>query len=271
MAGPSATAKMERRGLGLAGLLLLVCWVMPAKGAEDIVIFAAASTTPAMSEIAAAYEAQTAATGQPVKVQPVFAASSTLAMQIAQGAPADLFLSASREWMDRLERDGLLAPGSRVDLLGNRLALIAPKDSPIALRLAPGAPLAAALGGGRLAIGDPAHVPAGRYGAAALETLGLWDSLNARLALAANVRGVLALVTRGEAMAGIVYRSDLSGRRDVVLIDLFPADSHPAIVYPLALMKERSRPAVLAFAAYLQSGVAAAIFRRHGFLLPGEP
>ena len=271
MAKPSAAAKVWRRGLGLAALLLLGSWPLLAFGAEEIVIFAAASTTPAMSEIARGYEAQGSAAGQPVKVQTVFAASSSLAMQITQGAPADLYLSASRDWMDRLDRSGALEPGGRVDLRGNRLALIAPKDRAFALRLAPDAPLAAALGEGRLAIGDPSHVPAGRYGAAALEALGLWDSLGFRLALAANVRGVLTLVLRGEASAGIVYRSDALGREDVVLVDLFPADSHPPIVYPLALVKDRDRPAVQAFAAYLRGEAAAAIFRRHGFLLPGVP
>lgn len=245
-------------GVGLAGLGLAA----PELRAEEVTIFAAASTTSALNEVVQAFESEPGNVGA---VRTVFAASSTLAKQITQGAPADLFLSASAAWMDYLEKRAAVDPASRVSLLSNRLALIAPAASNRQLSLKSGTALIDALGDGRLAMGDPDHVPAGIYGKAALSSLGLWDKIAERTARAANVRAALAMVERGEATAGIVYRSDALGRDAVHVIDLFPAHSHPEIAYPLAVVQGRGSAAVQDFARFLKSETALAIFRRHGF------
>ena len=246
----------------LAGLCLPAA-ALPA-AAEDsgeaVTLFAAASTTDALNEIAEAYAAKTGGS-----LRPVMAASSTLARQIAQGAPADLFLSASVDWMDHLDEQQLLVSGSRRPLLSNRLVLIAPADSPLRLRLSPELPLRALLGDGRLAVGDPAHVPAGMYARAALQALGLWDQVADRLAQAANVRAALALVDRGEVAAGIVYETDAAISPRVRIVDAFPDAATPTISYPLAIVAGRDSPAVRAVYDFLKSDEAAAIFAKHGF------
>lgn len=240
--------------------------------AEQITIFAAASTTNAVTEAAEAFARSPdgQANGEAIEIRTVFAASSTLAMQIARGAPADLFLSASSDWMDYLAARAAIVPASRIDLLSNRLVLITPADRPLALSPRAGFPLAQALGAGRLAIGDPAHVPAGIYARAALDRLRVWHSVADRTALAANVRAVLALVERGEAAAGIIYRSDLTIGRGIRVAATFPRDSHPAITYPLALVAGSGAPGTERFYRYMTSPGAAAIFRRHGFTI-AEP
>ena len=248
--------------------LFLACLVARQAAAEQITVFAAASTADALSDAALAFEAAAQERGEAVTVRTVFAASSTLAKQITQGAPADLFLSASTAWMDYLDSREAIEPASRVDLLSNRLALIVPANSDLRPALDDGRSLLAAVGGGRLAMGDPAHVPAGVYGQAALTSLGIWQDLADRTARAASVRAALALVERGEAVAGIVYRSDAQGRKTVRLVGLFPADSHPAIAYPLAVVRGRGSPATLAFARFLQGETAQATFRAHGFATP---
>lgn len=234
-----------------------------AAGADDaatVTIFAAASTTNAVNEISALYEAAGRAT-----VRPVYAASSTLAKQIARGAPADLFLSANTAWMDLLAEQAALEPGSSRTLLGNELVLVAPSDSTLSLDVKPGFALAAALGRGRLAIGDPAHVPVGIYAKAALEALGVWGEVEGKTAVTANVRAALALVESGAAAAGIVYASDAKVSERIRLVGRFPPDSHPAIGYPLALVAGRDSPTVRAFYDFLQGPEAAAVFARHGF------
>lgn len=235
--------------------------------AEEVTVFAAASTANAMTEVAELYAASYPAGGE---VRSVFAASSTLAMQIHRGAPADLFLSASRDWMDYLAERGAIDPASRLDLLGNRLVLIVPADSRLQLAIEPGFALAAALGRDRLAIGDPAHVPAGIYAKSALEKLGAWPAVAGKTAQAANARAALALVDRGNAAAGIVYQSDAAVGRWTRVAAVFPADSHPAIVYPLALVGAAGSPQVERFYRFLQGPEAAAVFRKHGFL-PAPP
>lgn len=227
---------------------------------EPVTAFAAASTTDALNEVAAAYAARTGGS-----LRPVVASSSTLARQIAEGAPADIFLSASAQWMDHLDEQKLLASGSRVPLLSNRLVLIAPADSPLSLRLSPDLPLAALLGDGRLAIGDPAHVPAGIYARAALQALGLWEQVVDRLAPAANVRAALALVDRGEVAAGIVYETDAAISPRVRVVDAFPEEATPPIVYPLAIIGGHDRPAVRSAYDFLRGAEAEAIFAKHGF------
>ncbi|MEQ8357685.1 MAG: molybdate ABC transporter substrate-binding protein [Kiloniellaceae bacterium] len=232
-------------------------------GEEAVTIFAAASTTDALTEIAEAYAA---ATGR--SIRPVVAASSTLARQIAQGAPADLYLSANAEWMDLLAGQRVIVAESRVALLSNRLVLVAPAASPLQLRLSEEIDLAALLGDGRLAIGDPNHVPAGTYARQALQTLGLWDQVVDKLAQAGNVRAALALVDRGEAAAGIVYETDAAIASRVRVVDAFPARAAPEIAYPLAIVAGHDRPAVRAVYDFLRSDAATAIFAKHGFTRP---
>jgi len=247
-------------------LLAAILFASGAPRAErPVTLFAAASTVKAATAVARAFDA-----GGGGKIRIVFAASSTLARQIAQGAPADLYLSASTAWMDELEGRGVLEPGTRIDLLGNALVLIAPRGRPVEIEIAPGFALAAALGDRRLAMGDPAHVPAGIYAKAALENLEIWPEISTRVAYLGDVRGALAMVDRGEAAAGIVYASDVHDFDRVLVLGRFPAESHPAIVYPLAVVAGRATPEVLAFYEFLQSPQARPLFEAEGFTAPGN-
>lgn len=194
-----------------------------------------------------------------------FAASSALARQVESGAPADLFISADEEWMTYLDRRGLLKPGTRTSLLGNRLVLIAPKASRTQLVIRQNFPLLQALGGGRLAMADPDTVPAGRYGKAALVRLGVWPSLERRVAGAENVRAALALVERGEAPLGIVYETDARASRSVRIVGWFPQSTYPVISYPLAILANATSPDATAFRAFLLSARGKAVFRGFGF------
>lgn len=248
------------RALGLAFLLPLLAACSPSTGAgssdKGPVVLAAASLQEALSAAADAW----AVGGHPAPVLS-FAGSSALARQIEQGAPADLFISADEAWMDTLERQGLLRPGTRADLLSNRLVLVAPKGS--------AARGLADLGDGRLALADPDAVPAGKYAKAALEHLGQWQGVADRIASAENVRAALALVERGEAPLGIVYATDAMASGKVRVVLTFPADSHPPIVYPVAILAASSNPDAAALRAFLASPEAQAIFARHGFRTPG--
>lgn len=236
----------------------------PTRAEQDTVtLFAAASMTDAMTAAATAF---TAAGGPPVKL--AFASSSTLAKQIENGAPADLYLSADQRWMDYLADRALLAAGSRLNLAGNALVLIAPPDSDLAVTPAAGFDLAGALGDDRLAIGDPEHVPAGRYAKAALEHLGAWKAVEPRSVFAADVRAALAFVERGEVAAGIVYATDAAISDNVRLVAVFPQESHAPIVYPLAILAGRESPDVQAFLAFLAGDEAARILRGFGFVVP---
>jgi molybdate transport system substrate-binding protein len=259
---------MRRLLRACAALLLVAGACGPGIARAEPLVFAAASLKEALD---AASDAFVRARGG---ARPVvsYAASSALARQIEQGAPAEVFLSADEDWMDHLERRGQLRPGSRSALLRNRLVLIAPASAASAragsaLRLAPGAPLAAALGAdGRLAVGDVASVPAGRYAKAALESLGLWPSVAARLAQTENVRVALTLVARGEAPLGIVYATDARAEPKVRVVDTFPESSHPPIVYPVALTAGARSPRAQAFVDFLRSPEGLAVFSAHGFL-----
>jgi molybdate transport system substrate-binding protein len=236
-----------------------------ARAEEPVTLFAAASLTTVTGDLADAY----GAAGDELP-RGVFASSSTLAKQIEQGAPADLYLSANPSWMDYLEERGLIVPGSRVELLANRLVLVAPLDSPLgSFEIGLGFALAETLDrdheGARLVLGDPAHVPAGLYAKAALESLGIWDSVADRSANAADVRAALALVERGAAAAGIVYASDALISSRVKVLATFPETSHPAIRYPVAIVAGRDRPEVRAFYDYLLGAKAAELFRGRGF------
>ena len=229
--------------------------------ADPLTVFAAASLTDALHDAAAAWVREGHAAPRLS-----FGASSTLARQIEQGAPADLFASADTRWMDDVARHGLVAAGSRRDLLGNALVLVVPAARARHVTIAPGFDLAALLGpGGRLAVADPAHVPAGLYARAALTRLGVWPGVAGRLAPAEDVRAALLLVERGEAPAGIVYATDATVAPGVAVAGTFPADSHPPIVYPFALTTRGDTAAGRAFLAFLDSPAARAIFVRRGF------
>lgn len=246
-----------------AGFMMVA---VPAHGQADVLVFAAASTTNAINEIAkiAANE------GQP-KVVPSFSSSSALAKQIANGAPADIFISANVKWMDFLEERKLIEKRTRVDLVGNRLLLIAPAsgrlaEMPPADELSKVYPLAAHLAGGKLAMGNPDHVPAGLYGKEALINLGLWAAVEKNVAAAANVRAALALVERGEAEAGVVYSTDAAiVAKKVKIIGTFPESSHARIIYPAAIIAGRAGSAAQNVYAFLASRKAAEVFKRYGF------
>jgi molybdate transport system substrate-binding protein len=229
-------------------------------GDGAVVVFAASSLTDVLGQLGAAFEKSS---GIPVKLS--FAASSALARQIENGAPADVFLSADPDWMDYLQARNLIARDTRRDLLGNRLVLVAPSGSAIKLKIEPRFHLAEALGGGRLATGDPDSVPVGRYARAALTKLGVWDSVATRIAGAENVRAALALVGRGEVPLGIVYETDAFIDKAVRIVDTFPADSHPPIVYPVALTSA-AKAGARGFAEFLRTPAADATFLKYGFI-----
>jgi len=251
---------MTRRRLSLAlALLLAVGLGLPAAAQGQVTIFAAASLRNALDQAAAEFAKQTGT--PPVRIS--YAASSALARQIEQGAPADLYISADRDWMDYLARKNLIRPGTRVDLFTNHLALIAPRDSPVKLAIRRGFPLARALGQGRLAMAGP-EVPAGRYGEASLTALGVWDQVKDRTARGENVRAALQFVARGEAPLGIVYDTDALAEPGVRIVGLFPDSSHPKIVYPGAALT--ANPQAAAFLAWLHGPKGAAAFKPFGFL-----
>jgi molybdate transport system substrate-binding protein len=254
--------KTAYANLRICALLLAVLWAPPTRAA-DVTVFAAASLSDALRAAATAYTANGHA-------QPTFsfAASSTLARQIEASGGADIFISADRDWMDYLDKKKLLVAGTRKDLLGNRLVLIGPSDSGVKLKIAPHFDLFRALAGGRLAVADPASVPAGRYAKAALKALGAWDSVAGALAPAENVRAALAYVARGEAPLGIVYATDAYAEPRVRIVDTFPEASHPPIVYPIALVKG-ARANARGFLAFLEGPQASRIFVKSGFrILP---
>jgi molybdate transport system substrate-binding protein len=223
--------------------------------AQAPTVLAAASLKEALDEVASSYP------GRPVIA---YGSSAALARQIENGAPADIFISADLDWMDYVEKKNLLAPGTRSNLLGNRLVLIAPAKQPVKLQPAPGFPIAMALGSGRIALAEPNSVPAGKYAKAAFEKLGVWDQVAPRVAAAENVRAALALVSRGETPLGVVYQTDANAERGVVVAGVFPADTHPPIVYPIAALKG-AKPGATAFLEFLSQPRARQIFERHGF------
>lgn len=236
---------------------------LAAKAGQPVTVFAAASLQTALDDVASLY-AQT--TGNQINIS--YGGSSALARQIQYGAPAHLFLSANTAWMDVLAEQGLLQPGTRVDLLSNRLVLIAPSDSEISLVLRPNMELAGALGDGRLAMALIDAVPAGIYGQAALQSLGQWASVQDRIAQTDNVRAALRLVSVGEAPLGIVYATDAAADPAVQVLGVFPESSHPKILYPLAQLQDGNIAEARAFADFLTGPQARAIFDRHGFGRP---
>jgi molybdate transport system substrate-binding protein len=248
-----------RRPAALALCLALA----PPAGADTVTVFAAASLKESLDAVTHAFEIVARD-----KVTVSYAASNALARQIENGAPADVFISADKDWVDYLERRGLVAPGSRRNLLGNELVLVAPAESRVQLRLARGAPVAAALGAKRVALANPDAVPAGKYAKAAFTTLGIWPSVEHKVAAADNVRAALALVARGEAALGVVYRSDAMAEPNVRVVDTFPAGSYPPIVYSAVILKRSTTPAAAALVDELASPRAMVTFRRFGFRAP---
>ena len=230
--------------------------------AQNLIVFAAASLKDALDEAVQSYQRN-----MDNKVTVSYAASSVLAKQIENGAPAELFISADVDWMDYLAVRKLIYPASRINLLKNSLVLIAPANSTIQFKIAPNFPLAEKLGSGRLAMAHPEYVPAGRYGRAALQTLGVWNSVKNRIAPAENVRAALTLVSRGEAPLGIVYRTDALADGNVRIVAEFPANTHPPIIYQAALTARSTHPDAANLLAFLVSAAGRAIFRKYGFRL----
>lgn len=224
-----------------------------------VLVFAAASLANVLGDLDKAFTARTG-----IRVTSSLAASSTLAKQIEAGAPAGVYFSADLQWMDYLQQRGLLRAGSRRDVVGNSLVLIAPASSALRVSIGPGFDLSRLLGDGRLAVADPDSVPAGIYARAALEKLGVWNSVAPRLVRAENVRAALAYVARGDAPLGIVYRTDALVETHVRIVGVFPADSHPPIVYPAALTRTAS-PAAARYLAFVTSAAAQPAFRKWGF------
>ncbi|HEY7608783.1 MAG TPA: molybdate ABC transporter substrate-binding protein [Alphaproteobacteria bacterium] len=260
---------MALGAFALFAALFALAAPLPARAQDKppLLVFAAASLKNALDEIATAWTR-----GSGVAVRISYASSSALAKQIEQGAPADLFLSADRDWMDYIDAKKLVRAGTRHDLLGNSIVLIAPKDGATAnVTIAPGFPLASLLGGGRLAVAGTATVPAGKYAKAALEKLGVWAAVEQRLAEAENVRAALAFVARGETPLGVVYATDAAAEPSVKIVGRFPPDSHPAIVYPMAILAESKNPAAEGFRRHLAGPEAKAIFERHGFTVFAPP
>jgi len=254
-------------GLFAAFVILLGAIHSPAAAQDKtLTVFAAASMKNALDEIDAAYTAKSG-----VKVVASYAASSALAKQLEQGAPADVFVSADLKWMDYGSEKKFIKDDTRVNLLGNKLVLIAPKDSKLDnVTIGPGFDIAKLAGDGRIAVADVRAVPAGKYAKAALEKLGGWAAAEPKLASAENVRASLALVGRGEAPLGIVYETDAKVEKNVKIVGYFPEDSHPPITYPVALTAN-AKPEAAQYLAFLRSGLAKTVFETYGFTFLIKP
>ncbi|MER9598904.1 MULTISPECIES: molybdate ABC transporter substrate-binding protein [unclassified Mesorhizobium] len=257
---------LARKGsttIAIAGFVAMLMAAVPAARAEDkVVVFAAASLKDGLDAVNRACEADV---GEAATIS--YAASSALAKQIEGGAPADVFISADLDWMKYLSDKKLTKPGTEVKLLGNQIVLIAPQDSKVETRIEKGFDLAGLVGDGKLAMGDFKAVPAGKYGKAALESLGVWSSVEGKVAQAENVRAALKLVSTGEAALGIVYATDAHAEPGVRVIGTFPADSHPPIIYPVAQLADSKGKDTPAFLKCLQSAKAGELFKAQGFTI----
>ena len=233
---------------------------LPAAAADKVTVFAAASMKNALDAANAEWQKET---GNETTVS--YAASSALAKQIEAAAPADLFISADLAWMDYVAEKKLIREDTRSNLLGNRIVLIAPQDKAEKVEIKEGFDLAGLIGDGKLAMGAVDSVPAGKYGKAALEKLGIWSSVEGKVAGAESVRAALALVSRGEAPYGIVYQTDAAADPGVAIVGAFPEDSHPPIIYPVAILADSKSPAASAYLDFLKSDKAAPFFTEQGF------
>jgi molybdate transport system substrate-binding protein len=265
------SSRAMTRGKAVARLLAIATLVLgilstPAVAQETLTVFAAASLKNALDDADTEF-----AKASGIKVTASYAASSTLAKQVEDGAPADVFASADVDWMDYAQGKKLIKGDTRVNLLGNRLVLIAPKTSHISdVAIGPGFDLAALAGDGRIVTGDVRAVPVGRYARAALKTLGAWPKSAPKMAMTENVRAALALVARGEAPLGIVYETDAKIEPGVKIVGTFPADSHPPIVYPFAATAA-AKPQAARYLAFLRSAAARSVFERYGFTVLAKP
>lgn len=246
----------------LASLALTTYLIVasPVVVAADVTVFAAASLKEAMDDQAKQFEAST---GNKVVVS--YGASNTLAKQIEAEAPADIFISADLDWMEYLNQRHLIAANARFNLLRNTLVLIAPSSSSSTLQIGPNFDLAAALGTEKLAMANPDSVPAGKYGKSALEKLGVWAGVEKQVARAENVRAALALVSRGEAPFGIVYKTDALADKGVKVVATFPPDSYPPIIYPAAVLTTSKSTAAIPLLDYLRSASARPVWKKYGF------
>jgi molybdate transport system substrate-binding protein len=265
-AGARRTA-MSLRLLALFGLLAMLAVPQTASAQDGVTVFAAASMRNALDEADAAFTKETG-----TKVTVSYAASSALAKQIAQGAPADVFASANLKWMDFLQGKKLIAAATRVNLLGNALVLIAPKDSKLdKVQIQKGFDIAKLAGDGRIAVADVKGVPAGLYAKAALTSLGAWAAAEPKLAQAENVRATLAYVARGETPLGIVYSTDAKIEPKVKIVGVFPENSHPSITYPVAATAESKNKQTAHYLHFLRTPAAKAIFEKYGFTYLAKP
>jgi molybdate transport system substrate-binding protein len=249
-----------RRNVFAAALVALVS--TSSYAAEKVNVFAASSLKNALDAVSASWKADTAK-----ETTLTYAASNALAKQIEAGAPADIFVSADLTWMKYLTDKNLISKGSDIQLLGNEIILVAPKDSKIELKIENGFKLADAVGTGKLAMANVESVPAGKYGKAALEKLGVWASVEGKVAQTENVRAALKLVDLGEAPLGIVYATDAKSDSGVKVVGTFPADSHAPIIYPAGIVAASKNPDASEFLKYLQSDKAKAIFVAQGFVV----
>ncbi|WP_036774398.1 molybdate ABC transporter substrate-binding protein [Photorhabdus australis] len=245
----------------LTGVVFSFSLVWQVWATEKVTVFAAASLTNALDDISRQYKQETKG-----DVVASYASSSTLARQIEQGAPADIFISADQQWMDYVAGKQLIINKTRFTILGNQLVLIAPKGSKLnQVEINKETTWRSLLNGGRLAVGDPDHVPVGIYAKESLQYLGAWETVNPLLARTSNVRSGMALVERAEVPLGIVYGSDAVASDKVKVVGIFPEESHKPVEYPMAIIKDHSNPVVLSFYEYLKTPEAAAIFKRYGF------
>jgi molybdate transport system substrate-binding protein len=259
--------RTERRSLlKFVGGTITALWisgmqlVQPAAAAEKVIIFAAASLKNALDAVNAEWQKEA---GKETTVS--YAASSALAKQIEAGAPADVFISADLAWMDYVAEKNLIKDDTRSNLLGNRIVLVTGKQDAAPVDITRGFDLKGLLGGEKLAMGAVDSVPAGKYGKAALEKLGVWSSVENNVAGAENARAALLLVSRGEAPYGIVYKTDAAADKEVTVVGTFPEDSHPPIVYPIAITAESKNPDAAAYIEFVKSAKAAALFEAQGF------
>jgi molybdate transport system substrate-binding protein len=243
---------------------LLACLAFAGAALADVTVFAAASLKESLDDVARSFQASTG-----IRTVISYAGSNALAKQVGNGAPAGVFISADTDWIDYVEKRGAVVPGSRADLLANDLVLVAPRSSSAQVTLARGVNLAAILGDKRIALANADAVPAGRYAKAALTALGAWDAIAGKVAATDNVRAALALVARGEAPLGAVYRTDALAEKNVKIVATFPADTHPAIVYPVVRLKAAANAdEAMKFVRYLRTQAALEVFRKHGFRAP---
>jgi molybdate transport system substrate-binding protein len=261
----TVTRRCLLRLVAIALVGLCITHALAQNESKGPLIFAAASLKDAFDAINAAWTKQS---GKSAVIS--YAASSVLAKQIEEGAPADLYISADLDWMDYLAEQNLIKPDTRFNLLGNTLVLIAPKDSMLEAKIAPDFPLASLLGDGKLAMANTESVPAGKYAEAALTKLGVWGSVKDNIAQADNVRAALTLVSRGEAPLGIVYATDANAASNVKVLGTFPADTHKPIIYPAAILAKSQSADAQAFVSFLKTDTANKLFQDQGFTVLAE-